>query len=125
MMVQDAAVILDGGHTRLLAPGAIADDIDHMRNIFHGVRGHIEARQYNDGLEVKAACFFFGDAIKAKVAKHFDSVIPLDAEAEKDLLPLDQCRGSIEANDERVRALQDEIDNIDAQIADMQSVMRT
>lgn len=125
MMVQDAAVILDGGHTRLLASSDGADAIDHMRNIFHGVRDNVNAHQFNGGQEVRAACFFFGDAIKEKVAKHFDSAIPHDSEAEKSLLPLDQCRSSIAANDARVQALQEEIDGIDRQLAELQSAMRT
>lgn len=126
MMVQDAAAVLAGEHTSILASGDGEQIIDHYRNIFTGalLPGVPQDHRANQSLAVKRACFFLGDAIKAKVEKHFATILPTDTDAEKDLLSLDVCRASIAANEERVRSLQEEIAGIDAQLAELQSALR-
>lgn len=118
MMVQDAAVILEGGYTGMLASMDGAPVIDHYRNIVSGalLPDVPQLNRANQSIAVKSACFFMGDLIKAKVEKHFDSVIPADLEAEAALLPLDECRATIAANESRAQALQTEIEEIDAQL---------
>lgn len=118
--VMDVEVVLQGEHTSILA-SSDAPYIDPYRNIFSGVLDpnlSLDARA-NQERAVKGACFFLGDLIKAKVEKHFDSVVHADEQAEAALLSLDECRARIAANEEQVAKIQGEIDQIDSQLSQL------
>jgi phage shock protein A len=126
MMVQDAAVILKGGHTDMLASSDGQPVIDHYRNIFNGVLlpNVPQLARANQAIAVKGACFFLGDLIKAKVDKHFNSIVPTAIDDESALLTLERCRATIAANEERASALQNEINDIDSQLAQMKAGLK-
>lgn len=117
LSMQDAVAIFGGQHDRIFGSAEVPY-IDPMRNIFAGALDAsmaIDGRA-NQALSVKGACFFFGDVLKAKVEAHFGDAVTTDAASEKGLLTMKQCRDTIDGHEDRIAALGQQIDAIDAQL---------